>query len=218
MRKGKDKTKDQSYVLYMLDQKKLARILFPLGGLTKKEVRDIARKFKLPVADKKESQEICFVPNDDYGEYLRKSLGRKIKPGPIIDTKGKVIGKHEGIVFYTVGQRRGLGISAPHPLYVVSIDKRRNAIIVGDRKETLGRDLVAKGASWVSGKAPGRGLRVNAKIRYNARDSKAKIFPVGSSAVKVRFAVPQHAITPGQSVVFYKGDSVLGGAIIEGLS
>jgi tRNA-specific 2-thiouridylase len=213
--KGKDKTKDQSYVLYTLNQKNLARILFPLGGLTKNEVRKIARSHKLPVADKKESQEICFVPDDDYGKFLKKSMGDKIRSGPIINTEGKVIGKHNGIVFYTVGQRRGLGIAAGHPLYVVKIDKKKNAIVVGNKEEALGRELVADRVNYILGEAPKSKLGVKAKIRYNTNEADVKVIPIGKNKVRVKFKKPQHAITPGQSVVFYKGDSVLGGGIIS---
>lgn len=213
--KGRDKTKDQSYVLYMLDQRTLSRVLFPLGNLTKKEVRKLAKKFRLPVADKEESQEICFVPNDDYKTFLKAILKNRIKPGPIVDLRGKVIGKHHGIEFYTIGQRRGLGISNPAPLYVVSIDPKKNAIVVGEKKDVMGRSLIAAGARFVSGKAPSGKLEVKAKIRYNAPQAGATLNVYGRNKVKVEFRKPQHAITPGQSVVFYDGDAVVGGGVIE---
>jgi len=215
MRKGKDKIKDQSYVLYMLDQKTLSRVFFPLGGLTKIEVRKLAREFGLPVADKEESQEICFVQNDDYKSYLKGVLKNKIKPGPIVDLKGKVVGKHRGIEFYTIGQRRGLGISHPTPLYVVSIDPKKNAVVVGEKRDVMGRELIAKDLHFVSGSTPSGKLELKAKIRYNAPQASAAVKAIGRGRVKVKFKKPQHAVTPGQSVVFYKGDAVVGGGIIE---
>jgi len=212
--KGIDKTKDQSYVLYMLNQEKLARVLFPLGGLTKKEVRAIAKKLKLPVADKEESQEICFVPNDDYGKYLENNIGSKVKPGPITDISGKVVGEHKGIIYYTIGQRKGLGAFGGRK-YVVKIDFKNNSIMIGKKKDVQGTELIAGKISFVSGKAPSGELEVTAKIRYNAKEGGAKLIPMGYDIARVIFYEPQNAITPGQSVVFYDGDEVLGGGIID---
>lgn len=211
--KGKDQTKDQSYVLYMLDQERLARTMFPLGELTKKQVRDLAKELKLPVADKAESQEICFVPEDDYGKYLAEKISG-IKPGPMLDISGKVVGEHKGIIYYTVGQRKGLGAFGGRK-YVTRIDAKKNAISIGDKKDVLGRELLASSLSFISGEAPEGELEVTAKIRYNAKEAGAKIFPEGKDKMKVVFDEPQSAITPGQSVVFYDADVVLGGGIIE---
>jgi tRNA-specific 2-thiouridylase len=212
--KGMDPKKDQSYMLYVMGQESLSRTMFPNGGLKKDEVREIARSLGLPVAEKEDSQEICFVPNDDYGEFLKKFVLEDVKPGPILDSAGNILGMHKGIVYYTVGQRRGLGIPRPEPLYVVSIDKESNAIVVGDKKETLGSELLASRVNFVSGETPGGKLEVNAKIRYNAKESRA-VLEQGDEMIRVKFTEPQNAITPGQSVVFYNGEVVLGGGIIE---
>jgi tRNA-specific 2-thiouridylase len=213
--KGDDRTKDQSYVLYTLDQKKLARVLFPLGGLTKKDVRAMAKKLKLPVADKEESQDICFIPDNDYGAFIKGKIGDKVKEGAIINCKGRILGRHSGIIHYTIGQRRGLGISSPEPLYVTAIDSGKNRIIVGGRKEVLGKELVAEDVRYVSEEAPRGKFAVNARIRYNAKEAPATVIQLRGSRCRVAFKTPQNAITPGQSVVFYKGDEVLGGGIIE---
>jgi len=211
--KGKDKNKDQSYVLYVLTQKSLSRTIFPVGNLTKSEVRKIAKKLKLPVADKGESQEICFIEDDDYGRFLKEKSPGSIKPGPILDTQGNVLGKHEGIIFYTIGQRKGIGAHTERR-YVIKIDKDKNAVIVGTREETLMKELTAKDANFISGTVPPPNIAVMAKIRYNTPASKATLIPSGNK-IKVKFDKPQMAITPGQSVVFYQSELVIGGGIIE---
>lgn len=218
--KGKDKKKDQSYVLYVMTQESLSRTLFPCGNLTKSEVRKIAKDLKLPVADKGESQEICFIEDDDYGRFLKEKSPESIKPGPILDTKGKVVGQHEGIIFYTIGQRKGIGAHTERR-YVVRIDKEKNAVIVGSQDETLQKELIARDLNFVSGGFPSTHMEVEAKIRYNTPAAKAEIEPFGDK-IKVRFNKPQRSITPGQSVVFYLpagrhgiGNEVIGGGIIE---
>ena len=208
LKKGIDPNKDQSYFLYTLDQDVLSKTIFPLGGLTKKEVRKLAKKFKLNVADKEESQEICFV-EDDFGQLM------SAKEGNIIDQAGKVIGKHKGYQLYTIGQRRGLGLARKEPSYVVKIDPKSNILTVGNRGDVYGDDLIAGDLNWVSGDRTEAPTKVKAKIRYNSPSSEAEILPLSKEKIKVMFKKPQFAITPGQSVVFYNGDTVVGGGIIE---
>ncbi|MFA5113782.1 MAG: tRNA 2-thiouridine(34) synthase MnmA [Candidatus Margulisiibacteriota bacterium] len=209
--KGKDAKKDQSYVLYRLTQEQLARIIFPLGEMTKAEVRRKAKSLGLEVADKPESQEICFVADDDYGRFIRERAPELVKPGEIIDRAGNVVGRHEGIAFYTIGQRKGLGHHRGAPKYVVGLDRERNAVIIGDDPETLRSELQARDLSFVAGHGPGGPLAVTAKIRYNSPEAAANLSPDG----KVLFQKPQRAVTPGQSVVFYQGEEVIGGGIIS---
>ena len=208
LKKGIEQTKDQSYFLHSLKQEALSRTIFPLGDLTKQEVRKIAKKFKLNVADKEESQEICFVEGN---------FGKLFRPmeGDIIDMDGKVIGKHKGYQLYTIGQRRGLGLSRKDPAYVLKIDPKTNTITVGDRGDVYGDDLIAGDLNWISVDRIDSPTKVKAKIRYNSPGSEAEILPLFKEKVKVMFNKPQFAITPGQSVVFYDGDTVVGGGIIE---
>ncbi len=208
--KGKDQKKDQSYVLYRLTQKQLERTIFPLGEMTKDRVRVKAKELNLPVAEKAESQEICFVEDDDYGRFLREFVPEAVKPGPILDREGNIVGMHGGIAFYTIGQRKGIGHHRGNPKYVVEIDRENNSIVIGDDQETLRKELVAEDVSFVSGKVPAEPLEVTAKIRYNSPEAEVVLYP----EAKVVFKKPQRAITPGQSVVFYKGDEVVGGGII----
>lgn len=211
LRKGVDKAKDQSYFLYRMTQEQLGLTLMPLGDMTKKEVRRVARRKGLPVHDKEESQEICFIRDDDYRRFL---AGRG-SSGPIVDSKGTVVGRHGGIVNYTVGQRKGLGVACGRPLYVLRIDGKRNAVVVGEREEIFGEELVAADASWI-GPAPKPLDQVKVRIRYNMPEVRATIEPLGADRVKVDFEAPQWAITPGQAAVFYRDDVVLGGATIGG--
>jgi tRNA-specific 2-thiouridylase len=208
LKKGIDAKKDQSYFLYSLNQEALSRTIFPLGGLTKQEVRRIAKKFKLNVADKEESQEICFVEGN-FGELFHP------KEGDIIDLSGKVIGKHKGYQLYTIGQRKGLGLSRKNPAYVLKIDPKTNTITVGDRGDVYGDDLIAGDLNWISADRIDAPTKVKAKIRYNSPESDAEILPLSKEKIRVMFKKPQFAITPGQSVVFYDGDTVVGGGIIE---
>jgi len=214
LKKSVDSDKDQSYVLYGLTQRQLEHVLFPLGNYTKKEIRQIAQKIGLSVSDKPDSQEICFI-DTNYRDFLYKKVPDKIKEGPFIDINGKVIGRHKGISFYTIGQRKGLGISAGKPLYVVDIDARNNAVILGDEKDLYIKEFTAHQINWVSIDAPYEKFSANVKIRYNFAEKPAKIIPLDSDTVKVIFENPQKAVTPGQSVVFYNGDKVLGGGVIK---
>lgn len=213
LKKGKDKHKDQSYALYNLTQDQLEHLLLPLGEFTKTEVREIARKAGLPVAEKPDSQEICFV-NTTYKDFLKERASDRIKPGPILDTSGEVLGQHEGIAFYTIGQRRGLGISAGKPLYVVDIDPKKNAVIVGEEKDLFTKEFYAEKINWIAFDSLEKNIRAWAKIRYNFEEKPAEISPLDSDNVKVIFDEPQKSVTPGQSVVFYNGDLVLGGGMI----
>ena len=208
LKKGIDAKKDQSYFLYSLDQEALSKTIFPLGDLTKQNVRILAKKFKLKVADKEESQEICFVEG---------SIGELFQPkeGDIIDVGGKVIGKHKGYQLYTIGQRKGLGLSREKPAYVMKIDPKTNTITVGDRGDVYGDDLIAGELNWISVDRIDDPTKVKARIRYNSPESEAEILPLSQEKVRVMFNKPQFAITPGQSVVFYNGDTVVGGGIIE---
>lgn len=214
LRTGSDPQKDQSYVLYMLGQDELGRVLFPLGQYTKAQVRDIARRRGISVADKGESMEICFVTDDDYRRFLREHLPEPVTPGPIVDCAGHQIGQHNGLPFYTIGQRRGLGIASGEPLYVLRLDVGQNTLVVGTARE-LGRTwLHADEVRYVQDLPPEGPQRVLAKIRYRAALAEATWTPLGADRARVDFDVPLRDITPGQAVVAYAGDVVLAGGII----
>ena len=213
LKRAKDKTKDQSYALYILNRKNLRHILFPLGGLTKQEVRKIAREAKFSNYARQESQELCFVAQKDYRKFIAKFL--KPKVGEIVDSKGNILGKHKGIYFYTIGQRRGLGLSAARPYYVVAIDWRKNRIVVGFEEELYARSLVADNLNFLSLSNLTKPLKAKAKIRYKHLSQEAAIYKIDKDTVRVEFKKPQRAITPGQAVVFYQGEVVIGGGVIK---
>ncbi|HZQ98005.1 MAG TPA: tRNA 2-thiouridine(34) synthase MnmA [Chloroflexota bacterium] len=215
LRRGLDARKDQSYVLYPLTQELLGRSLFPLGGMTKDQVRARARELGLVTADKPESQEICFVADNNYGGFIARYAPDAVRPGPILDRDGKVLGTHRGLVYYTVGQRRGLFLSSAEPCYVVEIDAEANALIVGPERELYRAGLEASGVNWVSIETPNASIRATVKIRYRAPEVGATIEPIGGDAVRVAFDEPQKSVTPGQAVVFYDGDLLLGGGTID---
>jgi len=215
LKKGKDKDKDQSYFLYTLTQKQLAQTIFPVGGLTKKDVRTIAAKYALPVADKEESQEICFVPDKDYAKLLKDRIPEAFRPGPILDLEDRVLGEHDGIIHFTVGQRKGMGIAARHPLYVLSIDANKNAIVVGKNEDLYRSRLEASEVNFISIEKLDEPKPVQAKIRYKHAEARATIFPSGAAGIRVEFEKPQRAVTPGQAVVFYDEETVVGGGIID---
>ncbi len=215
LKKGVDETKDQSYALYHLNQKTLAHFLLPLGVFRKTHTRELAEKYDLPVAHKPDSQEICFVPNDDYKAYLREKNPACLVPGDIVDTKGNVLGHHEGVPLYTIGQRRGLGIAAAEPLYVVRLDMKKNQVVVGTNKDVFSPALIADDLNWIAIDKLTEPMRVTAKVRYGRREGSAVVKPLGEDAVRVDFDTPQRAVTPGQSVVFYDGDTVIGGGVIR---
>jgi tRNA-specific 2-thiouridylase len=220
--KGKNRGKDQSYFLCQLSQKQLNKILFPVGGYTKSEVRKLAKKFDLPFAEISESQEVCFVQNTT-NEFLKKYL--KTKPGEIVDKNGRVLGEHNGLWFYTIGQRRGIEVQQG-PWYVVDKDLKKNVLIISkNEKDLLKKELIVKNVNWVSGKEPslcqGSGrqvklpLSVKVKIRYKSEESEAIIYKSKDKTYKIIFKKPQKSITSGQSAVFYKKDELLGGGIID---
>lgn len=214
LKKARDSKKDQSYFLYRLTLDKLKHILFPLGSYTKPEVRELAKKFALPVAEKKESQEICFLPKDDYRLFLKERLPKAaIIPGPVVNQQGKALGQHKGVAFYTIGQREGLGIALGQPVYIIKIDAKKNLIIVGSKEEALSQEFLVKDLTF-TGRPVEKKVALQVKIRYNHAQSPAEISPFGKK-LKVRFRIPQFAITPGQSAVFYAKDKVIGGGIIE---
>jgi tRNA-specific 2-thiouridylase len=214
LRMGADEQKDQSYVLYMLGQAELRRVLFPIGGYSKPQIRDMARQRGLPVASKEDSMEICFVTDDDYRRFLREHAPMAVQPGPILDTAGREIGQHHGLPFFTVGQRRGLGIAAPEALYVIRLDVARNALIVGPERELGRATLQAKDVNYVRGTAPAKPVRVRAKIRYKATLAQATWTALDGGRAQVEFDSPLRDITPGQAVVAYQGDVLFGGGII----
>lgn len=213
--KGCDGEKDQSYVLYMLGQRELQHLLLPLGDYTKQQVRVMARQQDLPVAEKAESQDLCFLSDNDYRRFVQAQAPETIRPGPILDTAGRTIGQHKGLPFYTIGQREGLGIAAPEALYVMQIDVARNALVVGTRAQLGRRELVATEVNYISGQIPQGPLGITAKIRYKAVESEVLLTPLEDGRARVTFAQPQRDITPGQGVVFYQGEVVLGGGIIS---
>lgn len=215
LKKGKDRAKDQSYFLYRLSQAQLSRVLMPVGDFTKAEVRERARRWNLPVAERVESQETCFAPLGNYPDFLAGRLPEAFRPGPIEDMAGHVLGRHKGIGYYTIGQRRGLGIAASRPLYVVAIAARRNTIVVGTEEELNKSGLEASSLRLVAVKKIGGPLTIKARIRYKHRETKALMRPLSRGRVRVEFERRQRAITPGQSVVFYRRDVVLGGGIID---
>lgn len=212
LKKAKDLLKDQSYFLYRIKAGQLKKILFPLGGLLKKEVRDLARGFSLAVADKPESQEICFLPGEDYREFIRANRPA-FKPGLIVNKEGVVLGRHKGIALYTIGQREGLGIAVGQPLYIMNIDRRVNNITVGMKEDAYSRAFTAKDLFFIN-KPPKKKVEAKVRIRYNHKEAPAQIH-IQQGRAAVYFKKPQFAVTPGQSAVFYMKDTVLGGGIIE---
>jgi tRNA-specific 2-thiouridylase len=212
--RGEDRSKDQSYALYALTQRQLERTIFPVGQITKQETRQRAADLGLAVADKPDSQEICFVPYRNHSAFLEAAAPNLVNPGPIIDTSGNVIGQHKGIAFYTVGQRKHLGIAVGKPVYVIRVDKGTNTVIVGDNQELYQNRLIADDLNLISIEQLPDTLAVTAKIRYNTRDSAAVVSSMPCGKAEVVFETPQRAITPGQAVVFYQGDIVVGGGTI----
>jgi len=207
--------KDQSYALFNLSQKQLSSILFPIGGVDKPEARKRALKLGLQVHDKPDSQDICFIWDGDYKKFLRQRTPELFVSGDIVDTKGEILGRHKGVACYTIGQREGLGISGPHPFYVTQINSKNNTIVVGTRQQAHKKVLTASKVSWIGGNTPSGKIKVQAKIRYRHKGAKVVIKPLQKTKVEVSFEQPQFAVTPGQAVVFYDNDEVLGGGWIE---
>jgi len=215
LKKSVTEKKDQTYALYTLTQEQLAKTLMPIGDYTKDMVRKMAEELGLIVASKPDSQEICFVEDNDYGKFLEENCGKEIKPGNFVDTKGNVLGRHKGIVHYTIGQRKGLGIAFGKPMFVVGIDAVNNTVILGEDREVYSEGLIAGDLNWITMDNLNTEIRVKAKVRYSAKEADATVYPIEGNKVRVIFDTPQRAITPGQAVVFYDGDFVVGGGTIE---
>lgn len=213
--RGADRDKDQSYMLHMLGQRELARSVFPVGAMPKAATREHARRFGLPVADKADSQELCFAPAGEAGAFVRSHAPELVRAGQVVDGDGGVLAEHDGTFAFTVGQRRGLGVATGQKTYVVDLDARANRIVVGPRELLARRGLVADRASWVAGAAPPEGpFEADVQIRYRGAAIPAVVTGADGGAVRVAFRTPQHAVAPGQSVVIYRGDELLGGARI----
>ncbi len=212
--RGRDPHKDQSYFLHAITQEQLAHVLFPVGGLTKDEVRAIARQRGLPVAEQPESQDICFLADGDYRRFLANQAPHLFRPGPIRDTSGHVLGQHQGLPAYTIGQRKGLGVAAAEPLYVLAIEPAENALIVGPAEELGQYECMVEEIHYVSGEVPTATFRATAQIRYRVRPAAVTVTPLSRRRAHVRFTSPQRGITPGQFLVLYDDEIVLGGGVI----
>ena len=215
LKKGKDPQKDQSYFLYTMTQDQLARTVMPIGQFTKREVRKKAKELGLAVHQRPESQEICFIPDDDYTRFLEQKIPEVFQPGPIVDTEDHVLGHHTGILQFTIGQRRGLGIAAPHPLYVLDIHPDSHTIVVGRNKDLYKKRLVVSQLNLIYNSDISDPTTVAAKIRYKHKEASALFIPIDKNIARLEFDSPQRAVTPGQSAVFYDKDLVWGGGIIE---
>lgn len=213
--RGLDPQKDQSYVLHVLGQAQLQHALFPLGAYTKPEVRALARQFDLPVAERSDSQDLCFLGAGDYRQFLLRNAPQLAQPGPIQDQAGTVLGQHQGLAFYTIGQRKGLGIAAPEPLYVLAKDQAHNTLIVGTRDQLGQPVLHARQVNWIAGQPPASDFTAQVQIRYKSQPVPGRVYPLPEQRARVEFAEPLAAITPGQAAVFYQDAVCLGGGIIE---
>ncbi len=213
--RGRDRHKDQSYVLYQLTQHQLAHLLLPVGEFDKPTIRDKARQAGLINADKSDSQDICFVPDGDYGAFLREYGRVSMVPGDFVDESGHVLGRHRGLPCYTIGQRKGLGVAAGRHVYVLKKDEASNTITLGDNEALFSSRLTAGAVNWIAGQTPEEPLRVTAKTRYSQTEAPATVTPLPDGRIQVDFDQPQRAITPGQAVVLYDGEVVLGGGTIE---
>jgi tRNA-specific 2-thiouridylase len=213
--KGRDPGKDQSYFLFGLTQEQLGAALFPVGLLEKAEVRRLARERGLPVADKAESQEICFVPDGDYAAFVEREAGAEDRSGPVLDAGGRELGRHGGVHRFTVGQRRGIGVTSARPLYVLAVRPASRAVVVGEDEDLLADRLVACDVGWLSVPEPPGEIRARVRIRYRHAEAEARVRPLPGRRAEVLFDAPQRAITPGQAAVFYDGEACLGGGWIE---
>jgi tRNA-specific 2-thiouridylase len=215
LEKAKDKIKDQSYFLYRLEQRQLKHLLFPLADYTKQEVRKLAARFKLPVAEKLASQEICFLPTLDYRKFLQSRFKHEFQPGPVVDKEGNILGQHKGIAFYTIGQREGLGIARGYPVYIIAINPQKNEIVLGEKEDAYHAEFIIRQPHFILEPAPKKKIAVRVRIRYNHKEAPAKIFSCVGGMLRVKFKRPQFAVTCGQSAVFYLKDRVLGGGVID---
>ncbi len=215
LKRAASRNKDQSYMLYALTQEQLSHVLFPLGGFTSKDqIRAFAEARGIPVADKNDSQDICFIPGGDYADFIESYTGRTYPPGNFVDERGNVLGQHRGLIRYTIGQRRGIGLALPEPLYVKSKDPVANTVTLAPEASLFSTSLIADRFTWCGGTPPEDLSLITAKTRYRMQDSVASAELLPDGRVRVTFALPERAITPGQSVVLYAGDLVLGGGII----
>jgi len=214
LKRGRDLKKDQSYFLFSLRQDQLARAMFPLGEKTKSDTREVARHCQLKTADKEESMEICFVPDNNYGGFLQQAKLVQKHRGEVVDQRGKVLGLHDGIEFYTIGQRKGLGLSSPQPLYVIELDAKNNRVVVGDDGALDRAEFTVNRCNWIPFAAPPDMMEVMVKIRYNHPGTPATVIVLPDGRAKVKLHTPQRAITPGQAAVFYQDDLVIGGGWI----
>ncbi|MBW2019453.1 MAG: tRNA 2-thiouridine(34) synthase MnmA [Deltaproteobacteria bacterium] len=212
--KGVDRAKDQSYFLARLSQKQLSRVLFPLGTYTKKQVREMAEAWGFGTFMDSESQELCFVRHPSYKDFLSSLAEVPPKPGPIVNTRGDIIGHHQGLHAYTVGQRRGIGIPGPEPYYVIRLDNKQNRLVIGSKSELAATECRVTDINWIETKVPDKPISVQTRIRYRHQEAASTLTPLGPSTATVRFSEAQYAITPGQAAVFYKGERVLGGGWI----
>jgi len=210
-----DPSKDQSYVLHVLTQEKLQRALFPVGEYPKTEIRRIAESFGLPTASRPDSQDLCFLAGEDYRNFLQRNAADMLRPGEIVTRDGRVVGQHNGLPNYTIGQRKGLGAASPVPLYVLDKDAGTNTVIVGTQDELGTRELIPKDVNWIRGEAPTEPFRAEVKIRYTARPAWAWVTPLDGDQARVQFDAPARDVTAGQAAVFYVEEEVLGGGIIQ---
>ena len=209
-----DRSKDQSYVLHVLNQEKLAKALFPIGDYPKPEIRSIAERYGLPTATRNDSQDLCFLAGEDYRNFLQRNAAEMLQPGKILTRDGRSVGEHTGLANYTIGQRKGLGLASPVPLYVLGKNSTTNTLIVGTQAELGSRELIARDINWLSGEVPGKAFRAEVKIRYTAKEAEALVTPLEAGRVRVEFDAPQRDITAGQAAVFFQGDLTIGGGII----
>ncbi len=212
---GIDPSKDQSYMLYTMTQARLARVLLPIGEYKKQDIRQIAQAKKLPVFNRPDSQDLCFVGSGDYRSFLHRHAPEVVKPGPMLNRQGQVLGQHKGLAFYTIGQRRGLGISEPQPMYVIDKDIQANVLVVGPADELGQKTLIAHQVTFASGHFPTNPIPVKAKIRYKSKQIEALLTPLATEQVQLVFNSPLRGITPGQAVVFYQDEQMLGGGTIK---
>ena len=214
LQKGSDRAKDQSYFLARLTQQQLSRAMFPLGDYTKSQVQKMAMAWGLTPYHAQESQELCFIHNQSYNEFLSGASGFSSEPGPIVNTRGQTLGRHQGLHAYTIGQRRGINIPGPTPYYVISLDMEQNRLVIGSKSELAATECVVNDINWIKGVAPDKPISVHTRIRYRHKEAESILTPIGPSTASVRFHRAQDSITPGQAAVFYIGEQVLGGGWI----
>lgn len=213
--RSEDDKKDQTYALYNFTQDQLAHTLMPCGKYTKNKIREIAKEIGLAVHNKKDSEEICFIPDNNHGRFITEEVPGKVKSGNFVDKEGNILGRHKGIVYYTIGQRKGLGLALGRPVFVTGINAKKNEVVIGSEEDIFKTGLIAKNVNFIPFDELKDELKVTAKVRYSAKDSEATLYPQPYGKVKVVFKDKQRAITKGQSVVFYDGSAVIGGGIIE---